>query len=49
MMFVQTIHFGGQYPITKMNDEVIIATRMDEQRDKPAETIAIDRVDASPP
>ena len=37
--------FGGQYPITKMNDEVILATRMDE-RNKPAETIGIDRVNA---
>ena len=39
--------FGGQYPITHDDDEVIIAMRMDTDRNKPLEIIGINRVEVT--
>jgi hypothetical protein len=39
--------FGGQYPITQIDDEVIIAMRMDTDRNKPLEIIGINRVEVT--
>ena len=42
---VELFHFGGTYPITQMDDEGIIAERMDTERKKVVEIIGISRVD----